>query len=162
MKKLVYFIVLAVVTTITYADSLYKVVGADGTITFTNRPPTEGKITALKFDDAPSSPLSAQALKSQADLRKSIESGQGDRTRIDSTGSVTLFSATWCGYCRKAKSYLHAKGIRYQEYDIDTPEGLRVFSEAGGEKGVPLLVADSKRLQGFSEGSYDVFFAAKK
>ncbi|MBS1189755.1 MAG: Glutaredoxin [Rhodocyclaceae bacterium] len=34
-----------------------------------------------------------------------------------------LYSASWCGYCRKAKAYLGERGIPYQEIDIDTPEG---------------------------------------
>jgi glutaredoxin len=101
-------------------------------------------------------------LKYQAELRKTMQSRLSEGRKIDSAGVVSLFGATWCGYCKRAKSYLQAKGIRYREYDIDTAEGGRAFVEAGGQKGVPLLVADGKRLQGFTEGSYDGFFSARK
>ena len=161
MKKFVCFLVLAVVTA-TQAETLYKVVGADGKITYTDRPPADGKTTALQFADAPSSPLPALVLKYQAELRKTMQGRLAEGRMIDSTGAVTLFGAPWCGYCKRAKSYLQTKGIRYREHDIDTVEGGRAFIEAGGQKSVPLLVADGKRLLGFTEGAYDGFFAAKK
>jgi glutaredoxin len=145
------------------ADTLYKVVGPDGKITYTDRPAAEGKsVTALEFASAPSSPLPDSVLKYQADLQKSMQNRLAQASKIESSGTPTLFIATWCGYCTRAKAYLKGKGIGFREYDIDTAEGGRAYFEAGGRKGVPLLVAGDKRQQGFSEGSYDKFFAAKK
>jgi hypothetical protein len=42
------------------------------------------------------------------------------------------------------------RAIAYQEIDIDTPDGLASFAQAGGGRGVPLLLAWDKRIQGFS------------
>ena len=74
-----------------------------------------------------------------------------------------LYSATWCGYCRKAKAYLAAKGVSYQEIDIDTPGGRAAFAQAGGGKGVPLLISKSgQRAQGFSPAGYDALLASER
>ena len=147
---------------VAHAQTLYKVVGADGNITYTDRPPAEGKTTALKIVDAPTSPLPASVLKYQAELRKSMEGRLREASKTDPPGNVTLFMATWCGYCTRAKAYLNAKGIGYQEVNIDTPAGARAFFEAGGSGGVPLLIVAGQRARGFSEASYDKLFAQKK
>ena len=145
------------------AETLYKVIGADGKTPYTDRPPADAKsTTAMQFSDAPSTPLPDSVLKYQAELQKGMQGRLAQAKRQDAMGSVTLYSATWCGYCTNAKAYLRTKGIAFQEMDIDTPGGGRAYFEAGGKRGVPLLMADSKRLQGFSEGAYDHFFAAKK
>ncbi len=147
--------------TVAHAETLYKVVGTDGKITYTDRPPAEGKSTTMQFVDAPTTPLPESVLKYQAELRKSMQGRLSAAKKIDSS-DTTLFMATWCGYCTRAKAYLNAKGIRYQEVDIDTPAGARSFVEAGGSGGVPLLVIAGQRARGFSEASYDKLFALKK
>lgn len=145
------------------AETLYKVIGADGRTTYTDRPPADAKsTTAMQFADAPSTPLPDSVLKYQAELQKGVQGRLAQAKRLDAIGTVTLFSASWCGYCTKAKAYLRSRGISFQELDIDTPGGGRAYFEAGGKRGVPLLMADGKRLAGFSDGAYDYFFAAKK
>lgn len=148
--------------TFAHAETLYKVVGTDGKITYTDRPPADGKSTTLQFADAPTSPLPESVLKYQAELRKSMQGRLSAAKKIDSSETATFFMATWCGYCTRAKAYLNAKGIRYQEIDIDTPAGARAFVEAGGSGGVPLLLVAGKSARGFSEASYDKLFAQKK
>ncbi|MBI4998243.1 MAG: glutaredoxin family protein, partial [Rhodocyclales bacterium] len=67
----------------------------------------------------------------------------------------------WCGYCTQAKAWLASKRIAYREIDIDTPDGLASFAQAGGGKGVPLLVANGRRVQGYSPAAYDQLFSRK-
>ena len=126
------------------AQTLYKVVGPDGKITYTDQPPADPKTaTTMDIKSAPSTPLPESVLKYQAELQKSL------RNRLASAqndaGPPKLFSAAWCGYCTQAKAYLAAKSISYREYDIDTEAGARAYVEAGGTKGIPLLVAGAKR-----------------
>ena len=73
---------------------------------------------------------------------------------------LTLYSATWCGYCRRAKAYLADHGVAYINVDIDTSYGRTAFQNAGGG-GVPLLTAGGKRVRGFKPEGYDRFFATR-
>jgi mycoredoxin len=34
-------------------------------------------------------------------------------------GTITMYSTTWCGYCRRLKSMLDREGIGYTEIDIE-------------------------------------------
>ncbi len=37
----------------------------------------------------------------------------------DSTPDLTMYSTTWCGYCRRLKTQLKEAGITYVEIDIE-------------------------------------------
>lgn len=146
-------------TTTPLAQTLYKSVGPDGKILYSDRPPVEGRIEkTMKFENLPSSPLPASASSYVAQLRRMRASAPANA----SIGGVVLYSAAWCGYCTKAKAYLASKGIPYQEIDIDTNDGMAAFAQAGGGRGVPLIIAGGQRVQGFSPAAYDVLFANRK
>lgn len=34
-------------------------------------------------------------------------------------GTVTMFTTSWCGYCRRLKRQLGSEGIAYREVDIE-------------------------------------------
>lgn len=57
-------------------------------------------------------------------------------------GSITMFSTTWCGYCRRLKSQLDAQGIGYQEINIEEVEGTAELVESinGGNQTVPTVL----------------------
>jgi mycoredoxin len=61
------------------------------------------------------------------------------------SGTVTMFTTTWCGYCRRLKSQMEREGIGFTEVDIEhAPDSADfVMSVNGGNQTVPtLLFAD--------------------
>jgi glutaredoxin len=147
------------VTTPAVAETLYKSVGPDGRVVYSDRPPPDGRIEkTMTFENLPSSPLPASAVAHLEQLRKTEPASASNMA----TSGVVLYSATWCGYCKQAKAYLAGKGVQYQEFDVDTKTGMAAYAQAGGRKGVPLLLADGQRVQGFSRVAYDAFFANRR
>ncbi len=66
-----------------------------------------------------------------------------------STASITMYSTTWCGYCKRLKRQLDDIGIPYAEINIEEVEGAAAIVEAanGGNQTVPTLVfADGSTL----------------
>jgi len=57
-------------------------------------------------------------------------------------GTVTMYSTTWCGYCRRLRSQLDREGIAYSVVDIEqVPEAADyVMSVNDGNQTVPTLV----------------------
>jgi mycoredoxin len=55
---------------------------------------------------------------------------------------ITIYSTTWCGYCRRLKSQLEREGIDFLEIDIEQqPEAAEyVESVNGGNQTVPTVV----------------------
>ncbi|MEO9329919.1 mycoredoxin [Gordonia aurantiaca] len=65
--------------------------------------------------------------------------------RTSDTGELTMYTTTWCGYCRRLKTALKANGISWQEIDIElNPDAAEfVGSVNGGNHVVPtVLYAD--------------------
>ncbi|MGW3498461.1 mycoredoxin [Streptomyces sp. NPDC001020] len=56
-------------------------------------------------------------------------------------GTVTMYSTTWCGYCRRLKSQLDREGIAYNEINIEhDPESAAFVEKAnGGNQTVPTV-----------------------
>jgi glutaredoxin len=148
--------------TITADATVYKTVGPDGKVIYTDQPPADPKTAAtLNIAEQPSSPLPASVLKYQEQLAKSADKRLREPApvRANLSATPTLFSAAWCGYCRKAKGYMASHKITFQEIDIDTESGARAYFEAGGRSGVPMLIVDGRVTRGFSESTYDQVFA---
>jgi mycoredoxin len=56
-------------------------------------------------------------------------------------GTVTMYSTSWCGYCRRLKSQMDREGIPYAEVNIEEhPESAAFVEKAnGGNQTVPTL-----------------------
>lgn len=138
------------------AQPLYKSVGPDGRVVYSDQPPASG--AAGKTMDLESLPVSVVAgpapgaRPAPAPAPAAAPPAQGD---------VVLYMAKWCGYCTAAKGYLGRKGVAYREFDIDTPAGKAAFSQLGA-RGIPVLLTQGKRVSGFTPQSYDAVFAARK
>lgn len=154
------FVIALALAISTSADTVYKAVGPDGEITYSDKPPADrARTNTLEFRNLPSSPLPAEVLRFREQLEKSAQ-GRISAARAPRTGDVALFTAVWCGHCKRAKAHLAATQIKYIEYDIEDVDGMRAFIGAGGSGGVPLLVAGERRVQGYSAPAYDRLAAA--
>ena len=61
---------------------------------------------------------------------------------LPTEGAVTMFSTTWCGYCRILKKALDREGIEYTEVNIEqAPEAAEfVMGVNGGNQTVPTVL----------------------
>ena len=58
---------------------------------------------------------------------------------------IVMYSASWCGVCRKAKRFLAENGLRYQEIDADeTPGAWGKIEGMTGHRGVPVIIVDGE------------------
>lgn len=57
-------------------------------------------------------------------------------------GTVTMFSTSWCGYCRRLKSQMDGAGIAYDEVNIEEQPAAAGFVEQvnGGNRTVPTVL----------------------
>ncbi len=66
--------------------------------------------------------------------------------------SITIYSASWCGYCKKAKAFMDARGLAYAERDVDDDETaakeLRAISPKGS---IPSFKIDRETMVGWSQ-----------
>jgi mycoredoxin len=55
---------------------------------------------------------------------------------------MTMYTTSWCGFCRRLKMQLDREGIGYDEVDIDrTPDAAEIVMKVnGGNRTVPTVV----------------------
>lgn len=65
-----------------------------------------------------------------------------------SSDRVTMYSTSWCGYCRRLKRQMADAGIPFEEVDLDEDPsfGQRIIDHTGGYRTVPTLDVGGRLL----------------
>jgi glutaredoxin len=59
---------------------------------------------------------------------------------------LQIFSAPWCGDCRRLDGWLAGQGLRFPKVDIEKEEGAAERLETGtGKRGIPYFLVNGKR-----------------
>jgi mycoredoxin len=61
---------------------------------------------------------------------------------VPKTGTITMFTTNWCGYCKRLKVQLDKAGIGYTEVNIEEVDGTPelVMSLNDGNQTVPTIM----------------------
>ena len=75
---------------------------------------------------------------------------------MSDTPSITIYSATWCGFCHAAKQYLDKLGVKYTDRDVETDPaaGLEAVDKSG-QRGIPVLDISGTVIIGFDRPRID-------
>ena len=138
---------------------VYRWTDSQGKTHYGDKPPEEAKaqakevkITAKSYDGPPQIDDWAAIIRRPA----------GEATRGGDSRQLTLYSATWCGPCKRAKAHLAKNAIPYRNIDIDESDANKAEFRSYGGGGIPLFIMGNKRMRGFNPESLDEFMAAAK
>jgi glutaredoxin len=76
------------------------------------------------------------------------------RTRKEVPAMIAeVYGSSWCGYCRRAKSLLEARGIEYEEFLVDEDISREELSSKIGKPvlTVPQIFLDGEHIGGYTE-----------
>jgi len=64
-----------------------------------------------------------------------------------------MYSTDWCPYCSRARQLLEAKGVAYEEIDVDIVPGAReqMMGRSGGRDTVPQIFIGEHHVGGSDE-----------
>lgn len=66
---------------------------------------------------------------------------------------VTLYTAPWCGWCRKTLAFLDERGVDYVNKDIEAdPRYADELREKTGRIAIPYVEIDGHPIRGFDPG----------
>jgi glutaredoxin len=122
----------------TPAWALYKVVGPDGKITYTDRPPSDQPAQSLKANGA----------------KASTEGLPFELQRIVVKYPVTVYTSSTCSACDAGRQLLKARGIPFQEKTIITTEDIRAFAKLEGTDQLPVIRIGQKQIIGFNQSEW--------
>jgi glutaredoxin 3 len=69
---------------------------------------------------------------------------------------VIIFTTPTCSWCRRAKTYLRDRGVRFKEVDVsrDTRAASDLVRRTG-QMGVPVIEIDGRPIVGFDQRQVD-------
>ncbi len=130
------------------AQTVYRIVGADGKVSFSDRPPADAsKATATNAGGK-------------------VISG-GDNTglpfelrQVAARYPVTLYSAANCVPCTSGRLLLQGRGIPFNEFTVASPEDGEALKRLSGDNSLPFLTIGGQKIKGFSESEWTQYLAA--
>jgi glutaredoxin len=132
----------------TGVQAQFKVVGADGKVTYTDREPSqpEGKVTAL----GAKAPVQAAEPDLPFDLRQAT-----------SKYPVTLYTTSGaCEPCGQARQFLKQRGVPFSERQAASSEDIDALEKISGGREAPTLTVGSQVLRGFAGDAWGQYLDA--
>jgi len=113
----------------------YKIVGPDGKVTYTDKPPTAADVRA-GGNTAPAA---------------STNGGIPYETRqAMSRYPVTLYAAKGCVPCDNARNWLRQHAIPFNEYSLSTDADFLAAQQRFGDNSMPVTTIGNQTIKGFS------------
>jgi glutaredoxin len=124
------------------AHALFKVVGPDGKVTYTDRPPpaAEGRATTVNRDGSSAS--------TDTSLPYALR-------QIMAKFPVTIYTASKCEACDMGRNLLQRRGIPFAERAATTDEDREAWDKLVGGQEAPVLKVGGQVLRGFSATQWD-------
>ncbi len=130
----------------------YKYVDERGRVQLASRLediPERQRSTAMPVEPAPTRPSPALA---------------PDGGGVAQNADITIYTTSYCGYCRAAMAYFDQRGLQYDNRDVENDEEARAdyLELTGGRRGVPVVVVGEEWMQGWSKPEFDRLLAAAR
>lgn len=127
---------------------VYRIVGPDGKVTFSDRPPVSGPV-----QQAPTVSINT-ASGGSASL-------SGELRKVATQYPVTLYTSKDCDACNAGRSWLQGRGIPFTEKTVNTREDVGALRRlAGGVPNMPFLTIGGQHLPGFAEPEWAQYLDA--
>ncbi|MDO8374767.1 MAG: glutaredoxin domain-containing protein [Polaromonas sp.] len=141
-------LVVGTFSSLSQAQPVYRIVGPDGKVTFSDKPPpaaSNAKVTAAGADGA----RGVATASLPFELRK-----------VAGQYPVTLYSGDNCGPCASARSLLTTRGVPFTEKTVSTNDDAQALQRISGDNSLPFLTIGSQQLKGFSDAEWTQFLDA--
>ena len=134
-------------TTQIHAQQVYRIVGPDGKVTFSDKPPvdTSAKVTAGKGASAGG----AVSASLPFELRQ-----------VAQKYPVTLYTGDNCGPCQSARTLLLSRGVPFVEKTVNTNDDIQALQRLSGDGSLPFATIGGQQLKGFSDTEWTQFLNA--
>ena len=134
-------------TTLICAQPVYRTVGPDGKVTFSDKPPAEPKARITSAAGASGGGIVSSSLPFE--LRQ-----------VAQKYPVTLYTGENCGPCQSARSMLITRGVPFSEKTVSTIEDSQALQRLSSDNSLPFATIGNQQLKGFSDAEWTQFLNA--
>jgi glutaredoxin len=131
------------------AQQVYRIIGPDGKVTFSDRPPPPS------LSNAKVSETTANTAGTEAFAGLPYELRQ-----VTLKYPVVLYTSDNCAPCGAGRSLLTSRGIPFNEKTLSTAADNEALQRLSGETSLPFLTIGSQQLKGFSDAEWTQFLNA--
>ena len=129
------------------AQTVYRVVGPDGKVTFSDKPPAASEQATAT--GAGGKPLGSGGTPLPFELRQ-----------LTSKYPVTLYTSNNCAPCGSGRTLLSSRGVPFTEKTVTTNEDSEALQRISGESSLPFLTIGSQQIKGYSDAEWTQFLDA--
>jgi glutaredoxin len=125
------------------AQTIYRIVGADGKVTFSDKPPAstdQGKVLGTGVGAAGAAASSTLPFELK---------------QVQAKYPVTLYTAAKCAPCDSGRALLSVRGVPFNERTVMTAEDTDYLQRLTGESSLPYITIGGQRHKGFSESEWN-------
>lgn len=126
------------------AQTVYRIVGPDGRITFSDRPPSSASQVA------PVGSGGADATAQNATLPYALR-------QVVAKYPVTLYSGNDCAPCDEGRNLLRARGVPFAEKTVSSADDVQALQRLANTSALPLLTIGAQQLKGFAAADWQQF-----
>ena len=131
------------------AQQVYRIVGPDGKVTFSDRPPPASGASSSASTANAASAGGAASAGLPFELRQ-----------VAAKYPVTLYTSDNCAPCISARSLLTTRGVPFAEKTVSTADDSQALQRISGETSLPLMTIGSQQLKGFSDAEWTQYLNA--
>jgi glutaredoxin-like YruB-family protein len=143
-------------------SGFFKVTEANGTVRFVSSladVPAAQRPKAERLDLRPSggtANTNRRAPSKQAAKQLTVAKSAPPAAAANRNHEVVVYTTSWCGWCKKTRAWLDAKGIDYENRDIEAnAEWAQEIHDLTGSGGVPVIVIDGNVIKGFDQAQME-------
>ena len=138
----------SLVPVLVQAQQVYRIVGPDGRVTFSDQPPASSSAKVVA-NNAGSAPGNAAPTGLPFELRQ-----------VALKFPVVLYTADNCAPCAAGRALLASRGVPFSEKTILTAADTDALQRLSGASSLPFLTIGSQRISGFSDTEWMEFLNA--
>jgi len=135
------------------AQQVFRIVGPDGKVTFSDRPPAAGTTGTAAGAANTAAGGGAGAAGGLAALPFELR-------QIVGKYPVTLYTSDNCAPCASARSLLTTRGVPFAEKTVSTADDNQALRRISGEASLPFATIGSQQLKGFSDVEWTQYLNA--
>ena len=129
------------------AQTVYRVVGPDGKVTFSDKPPADAANATATSPSGRAIGVGGPPLPFE--LRQVV-----------GRFPVTLYTASNCAPCGAGRTLLAGRGVPFTEKTVTTAEDSDALIRISGESSLPFLTIGGQQIKGYSDAEWTQFLNA--
>lgn len=129
------------------AQGVYRVVGPDGKVTYSDQPPP------ASANARPVGGATAATSGGGANLPSELRQAAGRYP-------VTLYAGSDCAPCDNGRNFLNARGIPFAEKTVSSSDDIAAFKRLSGVSSLPMLAVGGQHLKGYSDSEWTRYLDA--